>query len=66
MRATLALNGLNQPEITNSIHALTPLFLAACVRSKESLSIPLATQDILEPILLLHSVDQHQKQKDEI
>ena len=33
---------------------------------KECLSISLATQDNLEPILLLRSVDQHQKQKDEI
>ena len=56
---------LNQPEITNSRHSLTALILAACVRSKESLYIPVTMPDNLEPILLLRSVaDQHQKQKD--
>ena len=51
---------------TNSRHSQISLFLAACVRSKESLSVSPATQDNLEPILLLRSVHQHQKQKDEI
>ena len=51
---------------TNSRQSQIPLFLAACIRSKESLSISPAMQDNLEPILLLRSVDQHQKQKDEI
>ena len=58
---------LNQPKITNSRYLLASLLLAACVGYKESPSIPLATPDNLEPILLLCSVaDQHQKQKDEI
>ena len=51
---------------TNSRHSQILLFLAACVRSKVSLSISPATQDNLEPILLLCCVDQHQKQKDEV
>ena len=50
----------------NSRQSQIHLFLAASIRSKESLSIFPATQDNLEPILLLHSVDQYQKQKDEI
>ena len=48
---------------TNSRPSQILLFLAACVRSKDSLSISQATEDNLEPILLLRSVDQHQKQK---
>ena len=55
------------PEITNCRYLLTFIYLATCVRSKESPSIPVATQDNLEPILPLCSIaDQHQKQKDEI
>ena len=42
------------------------IFSTACIRSKESLSIPSATQGNLEPILLLRSFDEHQKQKDKI
>ena len=58
---------LNQPKITNSRYLLASLLLAACIRSNEGPSIPLATPDNLEPIVLLCSVaDQHQKQKDEI
>ena len=53
------------PIIQGESHITFIFILAACVRSKESLSICPATQDNLEPILLLRSVDQ-QKQKDEI
>ena len=42
------------------------IFLIACGRSKKSLSIPSPTQDNLEPIRSLGSLDSHQKQKYEI
>ena len=46
---------------------LTSILLAACARSKESPSTPVATSENLEPILLLCSIaDRHQKQKAEI
>ena len=51
---------------TNSRQSQIPLLLAASVRTNESLSISLATQDNLEHTLFLCSVDQHEKQKDEI
>ena len=58
---------LNQPKIKNSRYLLASLLLAACVKSKESPSIPVPTPDNIEHIVLLCSVaDQHQKQKDEI
>ena len=57
----------NQPKIINSQYLLASLHVAACVRSKESSSIPLTTPDNREPVLLLCSfANQHQKQKDEI
>ena len=48
---------------TNFRQSQIPLFLAASIRTKESLSISLATQHNLEYILLFRTVDQ---QKDEI
>ena len=52
---------LNKSDITNSRYSLTLLLLAVCVSSKESLFIPAAISDNFEPILLIRSVDQHQK-----
>ena len=49
--------------LTSKTHSI---FLIACGRSKESLSIPGHTQDNLEPIPSLGSLDSHQKQKYEI
>ena len=51
---------------TNSSQSQIPLALAACIRSKESLPISLAKEGNLELILPVRSIDQHQKQNNEI
>ena len=48
---------LHQLAIKNSTHSHPNIFSTVCGRSKESLSIPAITQENLEPILLLRSLD---------